>query len=70
MVVDGLYGVYCNFQQYFSYIMAVSSIGGRKRDTQRKLPPIASQVLSHNVASSSPRYERDSNSELITPIVV
>ena len=50
--------------------MAVGSIGGGKRDTQRKLLPIASQVLSHNVASSSPRYERDSNSELITPIVV
>ena len=30
------YGVKCHFQQYFSYIMAVSFIGGRNRSTQTK----------------------------------
>ena len=33
-----VYGVYCYFQQYFSYIMAVSFIGGGNRGTQRKPP--------------------------------
>jgi len=27
------YGVECQFQQYFSYIVAVSFIGGRNRST-------------------------------------
>jgi hypothetical protein len=30
------YGVQRHFQQYFSYIMAVSFIGGENRSTQRK----------------------------------
>ena len=29
------YGFYRHFQQYFSYIMAVSFIGGGNRSTQR-----------------------------------
>ena len=29
-------GVYHHFQQYFSYILAVSFIGGGNRSTQRK----------------------------------
>jgi len=33
-------GFYCltHFQQYFSYIIAVSFIGGGNRNTQRKQP--------------------------------
>jgi hypothetical protein len=31
-----VYGVKCHFQQYFSYIVAVSFIGGGNRRTQRK----------------------------------
>jgi len=31
-----VYGVQCHFQQYFSYIMAVSFIGGGNRSSQRK----------------------------------
>jgi hypothetical protein len=33
-----IYGVYRHFQQYFSYIMAVSFIDGGNRSTQRKPP--------------------------------
>jgi hypothetical protein len=33
-----VYGVYRHFQQYFSYIMAVSFIGGGNWSTQRKPP--------------------------------
>ena len=33
-----VYGVLCHFQQYFSYILAVSFIGGRNRCTRRKPP--------------------------------
>jgi hypothetical protein len=43
------------FQQYFSYIVAVSYNGGGNRSTWRKHRPVAShlQTLSHNVVSSS-----------------
>jgi hypothetical protein len=34
-----VYGAKCQFQQYFSYIAAVSCIGGENRTTRRK-PPI------------------------------
>jgi hypothetical protein len=46
--VDGLvYGVWCHFQQYFSYIMAVSFIGGGHRSTN----PVHGEVylIQHNV---------------------
>jgi hypothetical protein len=33
-----VYGVWCHFQQYLSYIMAVSFIGGGNWSTQRKPP--------------------------------
>ena len=33
-----VYGVKCHFQQYFSYIVAVSFIGGGNRRTERKPP--------------------------------
>jgi len=33
-----IYGVSRHFQQYFSYIVAVSFIGGGNRCTQRKPP--------------------------------
>ena len=32
------YGVYCHFQQYFSYIVAISFIGGGNRSIRRKPP--------------------------------
>ena len=45
------------FQQYFSYIMAVSFIGGANRRTRRKPATCRKswQTLSHNVVSSTPR---------------
>jgi len=33
-----VYGVYRHFQQYFSYIMEVSFIGGGNRSMRRKPP--------------------------------
>ena len=38
MVLFVVYGIYRHFQQYISYIMAVSFIGGGNRSTWRKLP--------------------------------
>jgi Ca2+-dependent lipid-binding protein len=54
------YGVYHHFQQYFSYIVAVSFSGGENHK------PAASnrQTLSHKVVSSTPSHEQDSNSQL------
>jgi hypothetical protein len=46
-----------HFQQYFSYIVAVSFIGGGNRTIQRK-----PQTLSHHVLSTPP-YEHGSNSQ-------
>jgi hypothetical protein len=49
------------------YIVAVNFIGGGNQSTRRKAPtvPAAShwQTLSHNVVSSTPRHERDLNSQ-------
>ena len=55
-----VYGVYRHFQQYFSYMVAVSLNGWG-----RKLRPVAShwQTLSHNVVSRTPRHERGLNSQ-------
>ena len=52
------YGVWCYFQQYFSYIVAVSFIGGGNRG--KKHWPAASswKKLSHNVVSSTPHLSR------------
>jgi hypothetical protein len=53
----------CEFKlQYFSYILAVSFIGGRSRENHW---PAAShwQTLSHNAILSTPHHERDSNSQ-------
>jgi hypothetical protein len=55
------YGVQRHFQQYFSYIMAVSFIGGRNRSARRK-PPTCCK--SRKVVSSTHRHERDSKSQL------
>ena len=41
-------GVQRHFQQYFSYIVAVSFIDGRKRRTRRK-PPTCRKSLTHFV---------------------
>jgi hypothetical protein len=45
------YGVKRHFQQYFSYIVAVSFIGGGNRSTRRKPPTCRKSLtnLSHNV---------------------
>jgi len=43
-------------QQYFSYIVAVSFIGGENRSTGRK-PPTCLKTVSHSVV---PRHQRDS----------
>ena len=48
----------------FSYIVALSFIGGENWGTWRK-PPNCRKSLSHNVVSSAPCHERDSNSQHI-----
>ena len=55
-----------HFQQYFSYIMAISFIGGGNRSTRENHLPVAShwQTLSHNVVSTSPCQELGSNSQM------
>jgi hypothetical protein len=54
---------YRHFQHYFSYIVVVNFIGGRNRSSWENHRPAAShfQILSHNILSSPPRHERDSN---------
>ena len=46
-----VYGVQLHFQQYFSYIVAVSFIGGGNRRTQKKPPTCRKSLtnLSHNI---------------------
>ena len=77
--------IYCHFQQNFSYIVAVSFIGGGNRSTQWK-PPTCRKSLTnfitdklyhwHNALLSTPPHERSSNSQLkwwwatITQVVV
>ena len=62
--IKGLaYGFQPHFQQYFSYIVAVSFIGGGNRSTRRKHPTSHYKTLSHYVVSSTPPHERDSNSQ-------
>jgi hypothetical protein len=41
-----VYGVLQHFQQYFSYIVAVSFIGGGNRSTRRK-PPTCRKLLTN-----------------------
>jgi len=52
-------------EQYFSYIVAVSFIGGVHAERHQ---PVASRwqtlSISHNVVSSTPRHEQGSNSQL------
>jgi hypothetical protein len=48
-----------------SYIVAISFIGGGNRSTWRK-PPTCCK--SHNVVSSTPDHERDSNLQLLVVI--
>jgi hypothetical protein len=58
MIQDYGYGVEGHFQQYFSYIVAVSFIGGGNRSTRRKPQTCRKslrQTLSHNVVSITPR---------------
>ena len=45
-----------HFQQYFSYIMAVSFIGGGNRNTRRKQLTCRKSLrnISHNAVSSTP----------------
>ena len=48
-----------HFQEYFSYIMAVSFIGGGNCSARRK--PLTCRK---NVVSSTPRHEQGSNWQL------
>ena len=54
-----VYGVYRHFQQYYSYIVTVSFIGGRNGVPGENHRPAAShwQILSHNVVSSTHKEE-------------
>ena len=40
-----IFGVYCHFQQYFSYIMATSFSGGRSWSTWREPPNMGKQLV-------------------------
>jgi hypothetical protein len=44
------YGILRHFQQYFSYIMAVSFIGGGNQRTRRK-PPTCRKLLTNLITS-------------------
>jgi hypothetical protein len=61
IVVCLFFGVYRHVQQYISYIVAVSFIGGGNRST-RRIPPTCrkslTNILSHNVVSSTPRLNK------------
>jgi hypothetical protein len=49
-------------QRYFSYIVAVSFIGGGNRKKTTGLPKVTDKFY-QNIISSTPRHERDSNSQ-------
>jgi hypothetical protein len=38
-------GIQCHFQQYFSYIVAISFIGGGNQNTQRKPPTCRKSLI-------------------------
>jgi hypothetical protein len=59
-------GVWRHFQQYFSYIEEVSFIGGGNWSPEKypNLTQVTNKLLSHNVVSSTPHLERNSNSQL------
>ena len=60
LMVDG---VKCHFEQYFSYIMVVSFIGGGNQSTWKK--PVTDKLYHIiNVVSSTPSHERGWNLEL------
>ena len=44
-MIDLIFGVQRNFQQYFSYIMATSFSGGRNRSTRREPPTMGKQLV-------------------------
>jgi hypothetical protein len=44
-MIDLIFGVQRNFQQYFSYIMATSFSGGRSRSTRREPPTMGKQLV-------------------------
>jgi len=51
-----------HFQQYFSYVLAVSVIGGGNRSTQRKPQTCRKSLtniitVTHNVVSSTPGHD-------------
>jgi hypothetical protein len=64
-------GVICalrNFQQYFSYIVAVSFIEGGNRNARRKPPTW--QTWSHNVVSRTPRLSGIRNHKENTEMLI
>ena len=44
-----MYGVYCHFQQYFSYIVVVSFIGGGNRSIRRKPPTCHKSLTNYHI---------------------
>ena len=65
--IEGVWYYITPLQQYFSYIMAVSFIGWGKPVPGENHRPVAShrQTLSHNVASNTPRHERDLTAHVV-----
>ena len=58
-----------HFHQYFSYIVAVSFIGGGNRRTRRKPPTCLKSLTNFITQDCTPRPDRDSNS-LTTSVVI
>ena len=56
-------GVWRHFQQYFSYIIAVSFIGGGNMRTRRKPPNCRRSLTNFITKCCIPRPDRDSNSQ-------
>jgi hypothetical protein len=63
-----------NLKKYFSYIVAVSFIGGGSHsDSLRRKPPTCrkslKKIISHNIVWSTLRHERASNSIFVTTVI-
>jgi len=63
-------GVKHHFQQYFSYIVVVSFIGGRNRNTQRKPPTCRKSITHLQLANSGIRTHNFSDDRDWLDIVV
>jgi hypothetical protein len=67
------YGVSRHFQQYFSYIVVVSFIGGRSRRARREPPTMGKQLVSFitcGCKSSAPFLQHSKRAQTHTVLVI